>query len=171
LRSLTVRGKASPEIREARLTDLDEMYRIEVECFSENAFSYSHLEYCLRSSSFINLIALINDEAAGFIIGLLEESNGRFVGHVLTLDVKRKYRRMGVGSSLLKALERVFIKEGAAKTILEARIDNVSAERLYLKHGYVPKGIIRDYYGPGLDAVRFERDLGKNSAIHVSSLE
>jgi len=161
LRSLTVRRKASPKIREARLTDLDEIYQIEVECFSENAFSYSQLEYCLRSPSFVNLIALINNETVGFIIGLLEESNEGIIGHVFTLDVKRKFRRMGIGSSLLEALERNFIKKGARKSILEARLDNISAERLYLKHGYVPKRIIRDYYGPGLDAVRFEKNLEK----------
>ena len=157
--SLTVRRKLSPEIREAIMTDLDEMYKIEVECFAENAFTYSHLEYCLRSPSFVKLIASVNGELAGFIIGLLESSEGKTIGHVYTLDVKRKFRRMGIGSTLLEALEKIFISRGAEKCRLEVRLDNTAAKRLYLKHGYKPKKIFKDYYGPGLDALELEKEF------------
>jgi len=125
--SLTVRRKFSPEIREATLTDLDEIYKIEVECFAGNAFTYSHLEYCLRSPSFVKLVASVNGEVAGFIIGSLEDSRERIVGHVYTLDVKRKFRRMGIGSTLLEALEKIFINRGVEKCRLEVRLDNTAA--------------------------------------------
>ncbi len=157
--SLTVRRKLSPEIREAIMTDLDEMYKIEVECFAENAFTYSHLEYCLRSPSFVKLVASIDGETVGFIIGSLEGSRERIVGHVYTLDVKRKFRRMGIGSTLLEALEKIFISRGAEKCRLEVRLDNTAAKRLYLKHGYKPKKIFKDYYGPGLDALELEKEF------------
>jgi len=157
--SLTVRRKLSPEIREAIMTDLDEMYKIEVECFAENAFTYSHLEYCLRSPSFVKLVASIDGEVAGFIIGLLEGSREKIVGQVYTLDVKRKFRRMGIGSTLLEALEKIFISRGAEKCCLEVRLDNTAAKRLYLKHGYKPKKIFKDYYGPGLDALELEKEF------------
>ena len=143
------------------LTDLDEIYKIETECFTVDAFTYSHLEYCLRSPNFLKLIASIDGEAAGFIIGLLEGSRKKIVGHVYTLDVKHKFRRMGIGSMLLEALEKNFIDKGAVISCLEVRLDNIAAKRLYLKHGYSPKKIFRDYYGPGLDAVRLEKNLRK----------
>lgn len=156
-----MKRKLSLEIREATLEELDEIYEIETECFIEDAFTYHQLEYCLRSVDFLTLIASVNREAAGFIIGSLEGSRKKIVGHVYTLDVKRKFRRMGIGSALLEALEEIFISKGAEKSCLEVRLDNIAAERLYLKHGYDLKGIIRNYYGIGLDAARLEKTLRK----------
>ena len=145
------------------MTDLDEMYRIEIECFAGDGFTYSQLEYCLRSPRFVKLIASINGEVAGFIIGLLEDSEERIIGHVYTIDVKHKFRRMGIGSALLEALERVFISRGAESCRLEVRLDNTAAKRLYLKHGYKPKRISRDYYGSGLDALELEKQLKRGN--------
>jgi len=147
------------EIREATLSDLDEIYKIEVECFIEDAFTLRQLEYCLKSPSFVTLIASIDGEAAGFIIGSLEDSKGKIVGHIYTLDVKHKFRRRGVGSALLESLEEIFINRGAEKCCLEVRLDNTAAKRLYFKHGYSLKRIIRNYYGPGVDAARLEKNL------------
>jgi len=158
-----MKRKSSLKIKKATLRELNEIYRIEVECFAEDAFSYAQLEYCLRSPDFVTLIALINGESSGFIIGALEGSGGKIVGHIYTLDVKRKFRRMGVGSALLEALEKVFINKGAEKAILEVRLDNIAARRLYLKHGYSLEEIIKDYYGPSLDAARFEKTLQKKT--------
>ena len=146
-------------IREARLNDLDEIYKIETECFAEEAFTRIQLEYCLRSPLFITLIAEINDEPVGFIMGTIEDINGEINGHVYTIDVKREFRRMNVGSALLKFLEEEFLCRGARRAVLETRFDNIAAMKLYLKHGYSQVGIIKDYYGPGLDAVRFRKDL------------
>jgi len=158
-----VKPKISLEIREAVLADLDEIYEIEIECFIEEAFTYHQLEYCLRSPDFVTLIASVNGETAGFISGLFEDSRKRIVGHVHTLDVKRKFRRMKIGSALLEALEKIFLNKGAEKCYLEVRVDNVAARRLYLKHGYRPEKIFRNYYGSGLDAVRMEKNLWRKN--------
>jgi len=149
----------SLEIREAKQSDLDEIYRIEIECFAEESFTYPQLKYYLDSPNFITLIASVNGEKAGFIVGSIEDAGGERVGHIYTLDVKRKFRRIGVGSALLKTLEKFFTKKGAVRSCLEARCDNIAAKNLYLKLGYEPVGIIRDYYRLGLDAIRFEKAL------------
>jgi ribosomal-protein-alanine N-acetyltransferase len=151
--------RPSIEIREASLDDLDEMHRIEVECFGREAFSYTQLAYCLKSPRSVKLIATVNREPAGFIIGMIERAEGGLVGHVYTIDVKPGFRRRGVGSALLKSAERVFIRRGAKRCRLEVRLDNTAARRLYLKHGYKPRGIRRDYYGWGLDALELEKYL------------
>ena len=159
--SLKTRGmhNFSLEIREAEQSDLDEICKIEIECFAEESFTYPQLKYYLDSPNFITLIASIKGEKAGFIVGSIEDAGGERVGHIYTIDVKLKFRRIGVGSALLKALERFFIKRGAVRSCLEVRSDNIAAKNLYLKLGYKPIGIIRDYYGLGLDAIRFEKTL------------
>jgi ribosomal-protein-alanine N-acetyltransferase len=158
-----MRHKISPEIREASLEDMDEMHRIEVECFDEDAFTYTELAYCLRSPRFVKLIATVNDEVAGFIIGRLERSGGRIVGHIYTIDVKPKFRRRGIGSALLESAERTFISRGAERCRLEVRLDNLAAKKLYLKHGYKPKRVLKNYYGRGFDALELEKNLGESA--------
>ena len=149
-------------IREAKLEDLDEIHKIETECFAEEAFTRIQLEYYLRSPIFITLIAEVNNEPAGFIIGAIEDNNDETYGHIYTIDVKRRFRRMKVGSALLESLEKKFLCRGTQKAVLEARLDNTAAVKLYLKHGYSQVGIIKDYYGLGLDAARFEKNLQGN---------
>ncbi|MCD6088672.1 ribosomal protein S18-alanine N-acetyltransferase [Candidatus Bathyarchaeota archaeon] len=149
-------------IREAGLKDLDEIYKIETECFAEEAFTRMQLEYCLRSPIFITLIAEVDNEAVGFIIGAIEYVNGKASGHIYTIDVKHKFRRMKVGSVLLKSLEKEFLRRGARRAVLEVRLDNTAAVALYLKHGYSQVRIVKDYYGSGLDAAIFEKNLQRN---------
>ena len=149
-------------IREAKLEDLDEIHKIETECFAEEAFTRMQLEYCLRSPIFITLIAEVDNEAAGFIIGAIEYVNGKASGHIYTIDVKYKFRRMKVGSMLLESLEKEFLRRGARRAMLEVRLDNTAAVALYLKHGYSQVRIAKDYYGSGLDAAVFEKNLQRN---------
>ena len=156
-------------IREAELKDLDEIYKIETECFAEEAFTRMQLEYCLRSPIFITLIAEVDNEVAGFIIGAIEYVNGKVAGHIYTIDVKHKFRRMRVGSMLLESLEKEFLRRGARRAVLEVRLDNTAAMALYLKHGYSQVGIVRDYYGSGLDAAIFEKDLQGNENTPLDS--
>ncbi len=121
----------------------------------------------MKSSSFVKLVALVNGEIVGFIIGLLEGLREKIIGHVYTIDVKRKFRRMGIGSALLEALEKIFINKGAEKCLLEVRLDNAAAKRLYLKHGYRPKKIFKDYYGAGLDALQLEKNFKEEKMKHA----
>ena len=146
-------------VRTATEDDLDVIYKIELECFAENAFTKRQLEYLLRSKSSVTLIAVLKEEPVGFITGSVDHSRDPAVCHVYTLDVKRNYRRMGVGSALLDLLEHAMAEKGASACYLEARTDNIAAQNLYVKHGYRPFRTLRDYYGFGADGLRFKKDL------------
>jgi len=49
---------------------------------------------------------------------------------------------------------------GAERCRLEVRVDNTAAKNLYFKHGYKPKGVLRDHYGWRSDALELEKNLG-----------
>lgn len=144
-------------VRKASLDDLNSLVIIEAECFGEESFSRDQIIYCLSSPDFVTLTALVNGEVVGFVVGSVERSAEGSVGHVYTLDVKKGRRRRGVGGRLLEALESALAEKAVIYLVLEVRIDNVPARRLYSKHGYKPVARLRDYYDVGVDAVRLRK--------------
>ena len=146
-------------IRRATVNDLGSLLRIEAECFTEEAFSKDQLVYCLLAPDFVTLAALVDDEIVGFVTGSVEMSAEESVGHVYTLDVKKVHRKRGIGSKLLEALETALAEKGVRIFVLEVRVDNVPARRLYSKHGYKLLARLKDYYDQNVDAVRLRKTL------------
>jgi ribosomal-protein-alanine N-acetyltransferase len=136
---------------------LGSLLRIEAECFTEEAFSKDQLVYCLLAPDFVTFAALVDDEIIGFIIGSIEMSAEENVGHVYTLDVKQVHRKRGIGSKLLEFFESALAEKGVKNFVLEVRVDNVPARRLYSKHGYKPLVRLKDYYDHNVDAVRLKK--------------
>ncbi len=147
-------------IRSAKVEDLDTIYEIERECFPLEAFSKRLIAYLLKDPNSISLVALVDDEVAGFIIcSILKGAGGDKVGHVLTIDVALKHRRKGIASRLMIELERRLKAMGVKACSLEVREDNVAARELYRKHGYVEIGPLMDYYGKGAHGIRLQKAL------------
>jgi len=149
--------------RRATVRDLDRLHRIEVECFPEEAFTRLQLEYILTFPNFMSLIAEIDGEVAGFIIGSLEVYNDKVVGHIYSIDVLEKFRRRGVASKLLNEMEKLLVERGAEECYLEVRVDNLAARSLYKKHGYKQIEILKDYYREGIHGIRLKKQLKSNS--------
>ena len=148
----------SVTIQRATISDLEELYQIERECFTTEAFSKQDLTYLLENSNAVSLVAQINNAIAGFVIGSVHRHDKKVTGQVYTLDVAVKYRRKGVGLKLLDEIERILVKRGAKICYLEARKDNVAALELYRNHGYVEIKKLEDYYN-GVHGVQLEKKL------------
>ena len=150
-------------IQRASIKDLDELYAIEIECFENEAFSKEEIRQSMESPDFINLVAISNGQPIGFIIGRIESFKDEIRGHVYTIDVKSEYRRKGIGSMLLEAAERFFIKNNVGSCHLEMKVDNLAAHHLYSKHGYEISGKLKNYYGLGSDGMRLTKTLTNDS--------
>jgi len=146
-------------IRRATLEDLDSLVEIEAKCFADEAFTRNQLDYCLKSSDFVCLVALVDEKMVGFVIGSVEIFSGEMAGHVYTLDVLEGYRKRGFGSRLLDAFESILAEKGIRAVYLEVRVDNIPARRLYSKHGYKPFKVLKNYYEPKADAVMLRKIL------------
>jgi len=134
-------------IRKASVTDIEALYEIERECFTFEALTKEQLISLLHDADSFTLLAQVNDEIAGFIIGKTYKTKDQLVGHVITIDVASKHRRKGVGRKMLKALEEIFMENGVEVCCLEVREDNISALNLYRKEGYEAVGKLEGYYG------------------------
>jgi len=147
--------------RQATVNDLEKLYEIERECFTAEAFTKQLLTLLLQDANSVSLIAQINGEIAGFIIGLIQHIRGMKTGHVYTIDVAIKHRRGGAGVKLLKELEQIFAKKGVQVCYLEARLNNVAALELYKKQGYTEIERLNNYYFEGAHGVRLQKRLSQ----------
>ncbi|MFB3889157.1 MAG: ribosomal protein S18-alanine N-acetyltransferase [Candidatus Bathyarchaeia archaeon] len=134
------------QIEGASVRQLDELYKIEKQCFQKEAFSRQQISSLLSDYNSVSLAAKVDGKTAGFIIGYVEMKQNFPVGHILTLDVAPPFRRRGVGETLLCEMEEIFRSRGIGECILEVREDNAAALRLYEKLGYKAIARLDNYY-------------------------
>lgn len=146
-------------VQHASLKDLETLYKIERECFTHEAFTKEQIAYFLKAPNAVSLRAQVDGETAGFILGSVEQHGKTKIGHIYTIDVASKYRRIGVGLKLLQEIEQKFVEKGAETCFLEVRTDNVPARKLYEKHGYVELGKLNNYYARGTHGIRLKKEL------------
>jgi len=151
--------KMKAKVESAETRTVEELLRIERECFTAEAYSREHIRSLLKSPSAVALLAKVDGDVAGFVIGLVEMKHTAKIGHVVTIDVAVKYRRMGVGLMLLTEIEDAFLKKNVKVVYLEVRADNQAARRLYRKQGYEEAVQLDDYYSVGVHGVRLMKDL------------
>jgi ribosomal-protein-alanine acetyltransferase len=149
----------SVTLQQATVDDLETLYEIERECFTTEAFTREQITYLVQNPNAVSLIAQIDGENAGFIIGLTYRGDKMKIGHIYTIDVAVKHRRKGVGLRLLKELEKIFVEKGVETCYLEVRTDNVAARELYSKQGYIETKRLKGYYPKGAHGVQLKKKL------------
>jgi ribosomal-protein-alanine N-acetyltransferase len=138
--------------------DIDAVMVIEHELFGRDAWSPSMFASEL--------------EETGTRLYLVDETDGQVTAYaglcayapheayVQTMAVAPAQQRHGVGSALLQMLIEETQRRGVDHLDLEVRADNVTAQRLYLRHGFTEIGIRPRYYQPsGTDALVMRREI------------
>lgn len=128
---------------------LDAFFKIEQQCFDEEAFTRQQIAYLLTDYNTVALTAKVAGEVAGFVIAQIEaeaDSYSEF-GHIVTLNVAPRFRRKGVATRLLGEMERLLKDRGISECHLEVREDNHAAVKLYHKLGYRAIAKLERYYG------------------------
>lgn len=134
------------KIESATIKLLDTLYKLEEQCFNEEAFTKRQIAYLLTDYNTIALAAKVNSDVAGFIIAQIETDETEF-GHIITINIAPSYRRKSVGSKLLIEIEGLLRQRGIKECRLEVREDNNAAIKLYQKLGYQNLGRLDRYYG------------------------
>ena len=107
-------------------------------------------------------IALSGTNLAGFAVASLLPREA--AAEVEGLVVDEKYRRQGIGSTLLGACTEWAANAGASSMRLEVRASNAAALALYHRHGFAAVGRRRAYYSAPLeDAVLLQAPLGSEN--------
>ncbi len=156
-------GRVVYAIREFKAGDLDQVININRLCLPENYAPYFFMENYKRfPHSF--LVAEVLDRVVGYVMGRVENSYSLLKtfknGHIISIAVLPNYRRMGIGESLIKSVEKSFKNYyGVHKLTLEVRVTNLPAISLYRKLGFRIKNKLMCYYQDGENAYLMEKLL------------
>ncbi len=143
------RTEAEIEIREMTEEDVKNILEIEQDVFPD-PWTYEVFYTHFLSDSCITVVAVLSGAVVGYLIGCQEDS--KF--HLRNIAVSRMHWRKGFGTKLLSyLLERIKENPGIHSCYLEHRVKNESAFELYKSLGFTFKGIKKDYYKKGEDAV------------------
>lgn len=123
------------------ITDLEKQLFDGTERFSRRQF-----RYLIQSKNALTLLCFQNGESIGYGIALKTKlRNGKLKGRIYSLGILKGGRRKGLGSKLLKALERWLVDEGAEFITLETRLGHNPA--FYENRGYKETARLPRYYG------------------------
>lgn len=140
--------------------DLEAMVELDEACF-QTPFRFSK-EAMRRFSEAKNAWVVVAEEGGqlvGFCIVHQEEAEGAEVGYVVTIDVVGRWRRRGLGEDMLSRGEAWVRSWKGAGMILHVFVKNESAVRFYERMEYGRVGLEEGFYGTGLDAALYWKEL------------
>ncbi|MGD9563493.1 MAG: GNAT family N-acetyltransferase [Pyrinomonadaceae bacterium] len=130
--------------------NLDEVLRLNLRCFAKGENYTKHtFSYLLGQPNSLCFQAVTAEgRMAGFLFTLIGD-NG--IAHITTVGVAPEHRRRRLAARLLDELDRALIERGIASIVLEVRVRNRPAQRLYESCGYSVTQRIEGYYNDGED--------------------
>ena len=147
-------------VREYRPSDFPQLCAIDRLCFSE-AIAYTPEEIALglaQSGAFAIVAEGQGAEAQEQVIAfVLAQGKRRRLGHIITIDVRDEFRRLGLGRKLMELAEERLRQRGVSRIVLEVSTQNEHAIRFYQGLGYVTKRHLPGYYPDGSDAYLMEK--------------
>jgi ribosomal-protein-alanine N-acetyltransferase len=146
--------------RDYRATDLEAIFRLDEVCFTkEFRFDQSSMSAFAADRDAITLIAEDRGEVIGFVIAHVKHVDTERRAYIVTLDVAPEWRRKGLAGELMSEVEARASAQGARRIQLHVFAGNNPAIRFYERLGYERVRIVRKYYGAGLDAIVYGKDL------------
>jgi ribosomal-protein-alanine N-acetyltransferase len=142
------------DIRWMNVNDLDACVAIELDSF-KTAWTKRDFQRNLAEMSVVGMVCEIDGEIAGYVIYKLTRRNIE----VINLAVSVKYRRTGVASAILKRLKHKLCPNGKHTITAIVTDSNLPAHLLFRSSCLIATNCIRDWYGDGIDAIRFQYTL------------
>lgn len=120
---------------------LDRVAALEIACFSD-PWSRDSFEELLRRDDTLFLCAVEDGAVLGYVTmyTVVDE------GYILNVAVDGHYRRRGIGTALIQALDTYGKKNNLAFITLEVRESNAPAIGLYSRFGFIKVGERKNYY-------------------------
>ena len=146
-----------PNVRRAASSDLEELLRLENTCFAIDRLSRRSFRRWLALPYAIFLVCEGSDGLSAYILVSLRR--GTRLARLYSLAVESACRGQGLASLLIGQAEVLARDAGALYMRLEVASDNAAALGIYVKAGYKPFGLYRDYYEDHGDAVRMEKRI------------
>jgi ribosomal-protein-alanine N-acetyltransferase len=138
-------------LREMRWWDIDRVLELEKDLFPEDAWSrgmfWSELAHARGSEATRRY--LVAEDGDGRLVGYAGVASSGDLADIQTIAVARDQWGTGLGGLLLTELLKAATAFECAEVMLECRIDNIRAQKLYERFGFEAIGFRRGYYQPG----------------------
>ena len=141
-------------IRSFKREDLLDVYRINKENFTTDAWTLEGFEREFQLEYSLSYVIEKDGEVVGYAIVWLihDEAN------IMTFGIKKDLWGMGLGKRLLSHIIQE-LKGKANKILLDVRVSNIRAIRLYKSMGFKILGIRYKYYSDGENAYQMMLEL------------
>ena len=146
------------EIRRLIREDIPFVAEIERLCFDE-PWSENSLKLLLEEKNADFVVEIDGFVAAyGGIVTVLDE------GQITNIATHPDYRRRGLASAIMKAIDVFALENGIVYLSLEVREQNIAARSLYKSCGWYEAGIRKNFYSkPSDNAVIMIKDFTKGN--------
>ncbi len=145
-------------IRRCTLEDIEGVIEVNEEELPED-YPYFFYKSILDNYPESFLVACnSNEEIIGYVMWRVERTPAitslklKNKGHLVSIAVSKKYRRLGIAITLLSHSMKKIKKYKIDEYVLEVRISNLEAITLYEKYDYQIQSIKEKYYRDGEDA-------------------
>lgn len=147
-----------PVLRAAHVSEaklIASMSRLQVEHGLRWRWTPARVRRHIRDRDTMVLVASLDGELAGFAIMRF----GDLKAHLYLLAVAPRQQRGGIGTRMLKWLEKSCETAGIQRVRLEVRADNRPAIAFYRQLGYRYRGLVSGYYDRRESAVVMGKSL------------
>ena len=140
-------------------TDIEAVQNINRACLPENYPRFFFMEIYNKFPEGFNVAEMEDGEIAGYEMTRIERGLSNFgygvgkKGHIISIAVLKKYRRLGIAEQLMKAANVAMRIRDIKEVYLEVRESNQAAINLYQKLGYHSFKISKQYYSDGESAL------------------
>ena len=143
-------------IRHFSLADLPRVLEIEPASFRMvDAWSKLIFRKWYRQCPDLFIVAEISGTIAGYMCTFLEQKTGE----IESIAVDRAFQRQGVASALMDYTLREMHASGITTVELQVRTTNPGGILFWQNEGFVPSGILPNFYDDGADALQMKKSL------------
>lgn len=128
-------------VREMQPDDVQAAAELEKEIFSQPWSRQGFLD-ALQLENTVFLVA----EEAGELLGYIGMYCALDEGEITNVAVAPQQRCRGIGGNLMEEIKKAALMRGLSSIVLEVRVSNHEAIRLYERNGFVNLGIRKGFY-------------------------
>jgi len=133
-------------IKIAQDKDLPEILEIEKESYPKPWGTEAFEIEISKNKDGVNIFLVAKDSETSEVLGYIAADLITDFAHISNIAVKSKYRKSGIGTTLLKEMMHKAEKAGIHSLTLEVRESNKAALNLYQKAGFLAEGKRDKYY-------------------------
>jgi ribosomal protein S18 acetylase RimI-like enzyme len=136
-------SQPSLEVRDMEIDDLADVFHLGEKLFTSELYPYIYRTWdqwevigTFNTDPEYSLVATIDNQLAGFILGTIINKGGLIHGYIMWLGVSPNFQRRGVADMLVDKLVERMINDGARLMMVDTDPENLPAVKFFNRKGF-----------------------------------